>query len=83
MRFFRRKPSTPAVEVQKLDLLPGDVIVLVSPRRVDAQTYGRIKHQFNTILPGHRVVILEAGLRICGVFRPEEDRAEEIGRAHV
>lgn len=69
------KPKEPEFEVQRLDLRPGDTIVITSPRRVSKEVFERLKNIARESFPDNKIIVLEAGLDLKVVR--EEDEPQE------
>ena len=57
------------VNLSRVSLEPDDVVVLRHPKRVDQADAARLVERMGHVFPGHKVVILDAGLELA-VVRP-------------
>jgi hypothetical protein len=63
--FFRRKSRTPdplLSSVQRLELEPGEVLVLKVGRKLDSATCHRIREELEGIFPTNKIAILDVDL---------------------
>jgi hypothetical protein len=56
-----------AAKIAKLELKPGDTIVLSHALKLSFEIMGRLKSQLESIFPGHRVLVLDKGLDLSVV----------------
>lgn len=57
-------------DVQRLELRPGDVVVLSLDAPVTDQTADLLKRRMETAIPGHQCLIMAAGMKL-GVLARE------------
>lgn len=53
--------------VEKMQLDPTDTIVLSTDEHLDDETAHRLRIAFESMLPGHKVLVLGGGLRISAI----------------
>lgn len=51
-------------DVRRLQLLPGDVIVISVDQSVSEENASRITSEFEGLAPGHKCVVLSDGMRV-------------------
>ena len=51
-------------DLQRLQLEPGDILVLRTKELISADTADRLHENFKRILPGHKVIVLDAGIDV-------------------
>lgn len=62
--FKRRKHAPMDVQVRRLDLRPGDRLVLTTERRITAGQLELIQQRMQEFADGHEVAVLECGLKL-------------------
>ena len=53
--------------IERMQLDPSDTIVLSSEHTLDTDTCARLKKHLEGLLPGHKVLVLDGGLRISAI----------------
>ena len=53
--------------IERMQLDPTDTIVLSSEHTLDMDTCARLKQHLEGLLPGHKVLVLDGGLRISAI----------------
>ena len=57
--------------IQVMDAHPGDILFVSTPDKLSDKAYEHISGVFKQFFPGLKTVILEGGMMINGVVRPE------------
>lgn len=65
------------VEIAKLELNPGDVLVFHHPGRVSEVEIKHLREAMETVCPGHKGMILEGGMSLAVLTR--EQLKERMG----
>lgn len=60
-------------EVARLRLEQGDVLVLLTPRRLEAAVAQKFKDALQRIAPGHKVLVLADGMRLLTISAAEAE----------
>lgn len=63
-------PSSPEFVISRLDLKPGDIIVLRTKRAVPDHVATRLRAMMKDVAPGHRAVVMEDGMDIALLTAP-------------
>ena len=53
--------------VEKMRLDPADTVVLSVDTMLDHETASRLRYHLEQILPGHKVIVLDQGMRISAI----------------
>lgn len=73
LRSRKREPGPFTIATLKLE--PGDVLVIKSPKMLDAATCARIEEQVEAVAPGHRALVLDRGFDMAAIRpAPSEQR---------
>jgi len=61
-----------SMDIQRLELRPGDILVVRFQRYLPAALIGKIKDQLKSVLPPEqKCIILEGGADICVITREQ------------
>lgn len=75
MSIFRRKNRHAELArcLKVLEVKPGDVLLVETPRAIPRDVYRRLQAQIRESVPNTKLVVLECGLTARAIVRPNED----------
>lgn len=65
-------------QVTKISSQPGDVFVISSPDRLSIKGHAAIQAQWQDILPGTRLIILDGGIKLEAILQPGMVKPDHI-----
>lgn len=68
-------------DLRRVRLEPGDILVLTYPGRLSLAGHDAIRTTFNSIFPGHRIIVLEDGMSL-GVVAAEKSADVDQSGSH-
>jgi hypothetical protein len=72
LAWLKRRPLVDLAAVRKLQVEPGDVLVITTPQRLAPEERAGLLRAWDSakLLPGVRVMILEAGMDVAVISPP-------------